>query len=37
MGASRGLEEANGPVWLLLLAGLGGWYYQYRKGNPEKT
>jgi len=26
-----------GPVWLLILAGLGGWYYRYRKGNPEKA
>ncbi|MGV0864394.1 hypothetical protein [Mycolicibacterium sp. XJ652] len=26
-----------GPMWLFLLAGLGGWYYQYRKGNPEKA
>ena len=26
-----------GPMWLLIIAGLGGWYFQYRKKNPEKT
>ncbi|MEZ0340100.1 hypothetical protein ACAG25_08980 [Mycobacterium sp. pV006] len=27
-----------GPVWLLVIAGLGGWWYhKFRKQNPEKA
>ncbi|MBN2447644.1 MAG: hypothetical protein JXO22_13000 [Phycisphaerae bacterium] len=26
-----------GPMWLLIFAVLGGWYFQYRKKNPEKA
>lgn len=26
-----------GPMWLLIFAVLGGWYFQYRKKNPDRA
>ncbi|TDO10470.1 hypothetical protein EV580_4759 [Mycobacterium sp. BK086] len=27
----------SGPAWLLIFLVLGGWYFKYRKTNPEKA